>query len=114
MVIRRGEIWWAALRTPYGSEPGLRRPVVVIQINEFNDSPIQTVITVPFSSNLKLAQAPGNVLCKGRLTKLSRDSVANVSQIATFDKTRLMEWVGKLPTRLMLRIEAGLRLVQGL
>jgi mRNA interferase MazF len=114
MVIRRGEVWWAALDTPMGSEPGYRRPVVILQINDFNDSPIRTVIAVTMSSNLKLAAAPGNVLCRRHQTKLSKDSVANVSQVATLDKTRLLQRVSALPSHLFSRLEEGLRLVMGL
>jgi mRNA interferase MazF len=113
-VIRRGEIWWAALETPLGSEPGYRRPVVVVQINDFNDSPIRTVVVVTMSSNLKLAAAPGNVLIQRKQTKLSKDSVVNVSQVATLDKQRLLERVSVLPSHQMNRVENGLRLVLGL
>lgn len=114
MVIRRGEIWWAALDSPMGSKPGYRRPVVVVQINDFNDSPIRTVIVVTVSSNLKLAASPGNVLIKRKQTKLSKDSVVNVSQVATLDKLRLLERVSVLPPYQLNRVEDGLRLILGL
>jgi len=86
--MRRGEVWWAALGKPFGSAPGYRRPVVVLQINDFNDSPIRTVVVVAITSNLALARAPGNVLCRRRDTGLSKDSVVNVSQVATIDSAR--------------------------
>ena len=114
MVIRRGEIWWAALDTSMGSEPGYRRPVVIVQINDFNDSPIRTVIAVTVSSNLKLAAAPGNVLIKRKQTRLSKDSVVNVSQVATLDKQRLLQRVSILAPHQLNRVEEGLRLVLGL
>ena len=84
MVIHRGEIWWASLVQPSGSEPGYRRPVIVAQSNNFNISQIRTVISVIITSNLKLAKAPGNILLKKKKTGLSKNSVANVSQIVTF------------------------------
>jgi mRNA interferase MazF len=114
VVARRGEIWWAALGRPHGSEPGYRRPVLVLQIDEFNESPIQTVVVATLTSNLRLAQASGNVLCSRRQTGLAKASVVNVSQVATIDKTRLLERVGTLPGRLLAEVEEGLRLVLGL
>lgn len=112
--MRRGEIWWAALGRPAGSEPGYRRPVVILQINEFNESPIQTVVVVTITSNMRLAQAPGNVPCRTRDTGLKKTSVVNVSQVATIDKKHLLERVGTLPGRLLAEVEEGLRLVLGL
>lgn len=112
--MRRGEIWWAALGKPLGSEPGYRRPVVILQTDEFNESPIQTVIVVTITSNTRLAQAPGNVPCGTRDSGLKKPSVVNVSQVATIDKTRLLERVGTLPSRTLTEVEEGLRLVLGL
>ncbi len=98
MVISRGEIWWASLPEPMGSEPGYRRPVLVAQSDNFNQSRIDTVIVVAISSNLRLANAPGNVLLPRRATGLAKDSVANVSQVVTVDKGFLTEYVGMLPS----------------
>lgn len=114
MVARRGEIWWAALGRPEGSEPGYRRPVLILQIDDFNESPIQTVIVATLTSNTRLAQAPGNVLCRKRDTGLTKPSVVNVSQVATIDKKRLLERMGSLSGRLLAEVEDGLRLVLGL
>jgi len=111
VVIQRGEIWWATLPEPIGSEPGYRRPVIIIQSNVFNRSQIATVVAVIVTSNTRLAQAPGNVLLPKRATGLSQESVANVSQVITVDKQFLTERIGKLPTNLVEQIEAGLRLV---
>jgi len=111
VVIQRGEIWWATLPEPIGSEPGYRRPVIIIQSNAFNRSQIATVVAVIVTSNTRLAQAPGNVLLPKRATGLSQESVANVSQVITVDKQFLTERIGKLPTNLVEQIEAGLRLV---
>ncbi len=113
-MIRRGEIWWASLADPTGSEPGYRRPVVVVQSGEFNESRIRTVVVVAITSSLRLAAAPGNVLCRKRQTGLPRESVINVSQVATINKIRLTQRVGRLPSRLMQLVEAGLRLAMGL
>ncbi len=110
----RGEIWWASLPRPTGSGPGYRRPVLVLQANEFNASRIQTVVVAAITSNVKLAAAPGNVLCARRDTALSRDSVINVSQIVTLDKSLLTVRVGALPSRLLRQVEEGLRLVLAL
>ena len=112
--MRRGEIWWAGLRKPRGSEPGLRRPVLVVQTDEFNRSRIQTVVAVVLTSNLRLGKAPGNVSLTKRLTGLPKDSVANVSQIVTLDKRFLTRRAGLVPARQLRRIESGMRLVLGL
>jgi len=99
------------LPEPRGSEPSFRRPVLVIQANSFNRSRIQTVIVAVISSNLRLADAPGNVLLPASVSGLPRDSVVNVSQLLTLDRDFLTEAVSKLPGRLMAEVDAGLRLV---
>lgn len=113
-MIRRGEMWWASLPEPAGSEPGYRRPVLVIQTNQFNEGSIRTVIVLAITSNLRLAGAPGNVLCRTKDTGLAKESVINVSQAATVNKARLTQRIGVLPSSLMQEVEAGLRLVLGL
>ena len=113
-MIRRGEIWWASLPEPTASEPGYRRPVLVVQSDDFNRSRIATIIAVVITSNLKLAQAPGNVLLPRKATGLIKDSVANVSQVITVDKSFLTERVGTLPPYLLEQVESGLRLVLSL
>ena len=107
----RGEIWWAALPRPAGLEPGYRRPVIVIQSNDFNRSRIDTVVVVVITSNTRLAQAPGNVFLPRSMTGLPKDSVANVSQVTTIDKSLLTERVGVLTPDLLEQVEGGLRLV---
>ena len=97
MVISQGDVWWADLGEPVGSQPGFRRPVVVVQSDSFNRSRIATVVCVPLTSNLRLADAPGNVRLDVEATGLSKDSVANVSQPVTLDRVSLTERVGKLP-----------------
>jgi mRNA interferase MazF len=112
--MRRGEIWWAGLPEPVGSEPGYRRPVLVIQADDFNRSRIATAIVAVITSNLKLAEAPGNVLLPKKATGLSKDSVVNVSQVLTVDKGYLTERIGELPKYLLEQVEDGLRLVMEL
>lgn len=107
----RGEVWWANLPDPVGSEPGYRRPVVVVQDDTFNQSRISTVIVVIITSNLQLAAAPGNILLPSGISGLSRDSVVNVSQIITVDKAFLVERVGSLPDDLLEVLNEGLRTV---
>jgi mRNA interferase MazF len=114
MVMRRGEVWWAALSRPLGSAPGYRRPVLILQIDEFNESPIRTVVVAAITSNTRLAAAPGNVLCSRRDTRLSKASVVNVSQVATIDKSALLQRVGVLAVAKLQQVEDGMRLVLGL
>jgi mRNA interferase MazF len=113
MVIAQGEVWWADLAVPGGSEPGFRRPVIVVQGDSFNRSSLRTVVTVPLTSNLRWAGAPGNVRLTARATGLPRDSVANVSQVVTLDKGNLTERVGKLTTTKLELILAGIDIVLG-
>jgi mRNA interferase MazF len=111
MVIQRGEVWWADLDEPRGSEPGFRRPLVVVQTDAFNRSRIRTTIAVVLTSNLRLVDAPGNVLVPKVQSRLPKDSVANVSQVVTVDRDVLSERTGKLPAATMAAIDQGLRLV---
>lgn len=112
--MKRGEIWWADLPDPVASEPGYRRPLAIIQADDFNRSLINTVMVVVLTTNLRLADAPGNVLLPSKLSGLTKDSVVNVSQVLTIDKSFLTEKVGKLRKMELQKIEAGLRLVLGL
>lgn len=112
--MQRGEIWWAELADPRGAEPGYRRPVVVVQSDAFNRSQISTVVVVALTSNLVLADAPGNVRLTRRESKLPRESVVNVSQLLTLDRRFLSERVSQLPARVIERVCAGLRLVLSL
>ena len=113
MVISQGEIWWADLPTPTGSGPGFRRPVVIVQSDGLNRSRIATVICVPLTSNLGWATAPGNVRLSARLTSLSKESVANVSQIVTIDRALLKARVGKLPLLKLQLLLSGIDVVLG-
>lgn len=111
MEFRRGEIWWATLPRPVGSAPGLRRPVLVVQSDAFNASNINTVIVASITSNTEVARAPGNVRLDAAHSHLKKDSVVNVSQLATLDRRILTEHVTSLSEELMDRVDAGLRLV---
>ncbi len=102
------------LSEPVGSEPGYRRPTLIVQSNDFNRSRISTVIAVVITSNIKLAEAPGNVFLPRNVTGLPKDSVANVSQVITIDKDFLTERVGSLSPEFLQRVETGLRLVLAL
>ncbi len=113
MVISQGDVWWADLPPPAGSGPGFRRPVVVIQGDALNRSRIATVVCVPLSSSLRWVDAPGNALLAARPTGLSKDSVANVSQIVTLDKALLTEHVGKLSATKVQLLLSGVDVVLG-
>lgn len=110
----RGEVWWAALPDPAGSEPGYRRPVLVVQSDAFNRSRIQTVVVVVLTSNLRLLDAPGNVLVPKRESGLSKDSVVNVSQVMTLDRSFLVEPCRRLPASTLRKVDEGLRLALAL
>lgn len=112
--MRRGEIWWASLGDPVGSGPGFRRPVLVVQSNDFNKSSIRTTVCAVVTSNLRLAEAPGNVRLARRASGLGRDSVVNVSQLVTVDKRLLTVRIGRVPPEMLLSVEAGIRLVLAL
>lgn len=108
--MRRGEIWWADLGQRRGSAPAKRRPVVIVQSDAFNASAISTVMVAAITSNLRLADAPGNVRLGTRTSKLPKSSVVNVSQVATIDKSALSGRVSALSTETMTQVDEGLRL----
>jgi mRNA interferase MazF len=112
-VIVQGEVWWADLGEPAGSEPGFRRPVVVVQCDAFNTSTLRTAVCVALTSNLKWADAPGNVLLTARATGLPNPSVANVSQVVTLDRADLTERVGRLSASNLELVLAGIDAMLG-
>ena len=114
MVVERGEVWWADLGEPDGAEPGYRRPVMIVQSDAFNRSRLRTVIAVALMTNLRLVEAPGNVLVPAKAAGLPKDSVANVSQVITVDRDFLLERAGRIRGQLLKDIENGLRLILGL
>src|ERR1700722_13777790 len=112
--VRRGGIWWADLPQPRGSEPGFRRPVLVVQANQFNESRIRTVLVAVITGNIALASAPGNVLLPRRSSGLREDSVINVSQIVALDRSFLADHVGSISPQIQALVDNGLRMVLGL
>ena len=111
MVIKRGEIWWAVLPEPVGSGPGYKRPILIVQSDEFNKSKINTIIAVVITSNRRLAAAPGNVFLSPKKSKLPKESVINVSQIITIDKSFLSEKVHIISSEIIAQVDEGLKLV---
>ena len=109
--MQRREVWWAELDEPRGSEPGFRRPLLIVQADSFNRSRLRTVLGVVLTSNAALLGAPGNVLLPAKQTGLPRDSVANVTQIVTLDEDYLAEKAGQIPPKLMGQVDAGLKLI---
>lgn len=112
-MIAQGEVWWADLGDPLGSDPGFRRPVVVVQSDAFNRSRIGTVVCVALTINLRWAEAPGNALLTAKLTGLPKDSVANVSQLVTLDRAALTERVGSLPAKKLELVLLGIEILLG-
>jgi mRNA interferase MazF len=110
-MVKRGEIWWAVLPEPSGSGPGYKRPVLIIQSDEFNKSKINTIIAAVITSNIRLAAAPGNVLLTPKKSKLPKKSVINVSQIITMDKSFLSEKVHTLSNEIIAQVDEGLKIV---
>lgn len=112
--MQRGEVWWASMPEPSGSGPGYRRPYLIVSADSFNQSRINTVIAAVITSNLRLAEAPGNVRLGVRGTGLSRPSVVNVSQVITIDKAFLTEKIGRLTPTQLAAVDDGLRMALSL
>jgi mRNA interferase MazF len=112
--VQRGEVWWAALAAPVGSEPGYRRPVLIVQSDTFTRSAIKTVVCAAITSNLQLAAAPGNVRVAARASGLPKPSVVNVSQVGAIDRSFLKQRVTVLDAEAMRQVDEGLRLVLNL
>jgi mRNA interferase MazF len=113
VTVAQGDIWWADLPEARGSGPGFRRPVVVVQGDALNRSRIATVVCVALTSNVKWANAPGNVLLSPSATGLPKESVANVSQLVTLDKTDLVDRTGKLSKTKLELVLSGIDVVLG-
>lgn len=111
MNIKQGDIFWVDFGSPKGSEPGYRHPHVIIQNNVFNASKINTIVICALTSNLKWARSPGNVLLKKGEGNVPKDSVVNISQIATVDKSFLEEKIGTLPPSKIKQIIDGVKLL---
>jgi mRNA interferase MazF len=113
VVVAQGDVCWADLPEPTGSGPGFRRPVIVVQSDAFNRSAIATIVCIPLTSNLRWAQAPGNILLPARATGLPRDSAANTSQIVAIDRALLTERVGRVSRSQLEAILGGIDVVLG-
>lgn len=112
--MQRSEIYWADLGTASGSRPANRRPALIIQSNPYNESRLATVLVAVITSNTALATMPGNVFLPAVATGLPRDSVLNVTALATLNKTDLTDWAGQVPPSIMSDVDRGLRRVLGL
>jgi mRNA interferase MazF len=109
--VERGEVWWAELGPAIGAAPACHRPVLIVSADSFNRSAIQTVLVAAITTSLRLARRPGNVILPAGTGGLDRESIVNVSQVATIDRDQLAERVGALGTGFMRQVDAGLRLV---
>lgn len=110
-MIRQGEVYWVDLGAPSGSGPGLLHPHVVVQNDLFNRSRLRSVVVCALTSNLRRAEAPGNVLLDDGEAGLPRRSVVNVTQLFTVDKGDLVEQLGTLSPIRVREILAGIDLL---
>ena len=113
-MIGRGDVWWADFGPARGSAPAFQRPALVISADSFNRSAIQTVVVAAITTSQRLARRPGNVILPAGVGGLDRESVVNVSQLATVDRGQLVERLGVLGAGFMRQVDAGVRLVLGL
>lgn len=109
--IRQGNVYWVDFGEPAGSEPGFRRPCVVVQNDVFNASRLNTVVICAVTSNLTLQRSPGNVFLKKGEAHLPKDSVVNVTQLVTVDKTLLVEKIGALSPGKLRKVLDGINLL---
>jgi mRNA interferase MazF len=110
----RGELWWVDYGIPFGSEPGYRRPVIILQNDIFNNSKINTTVVIPISTNLLLADVPGNIFISKKESKLSKDSVILPSQIGVIDKERLIERISRINNEILRKIETNILFILGI
>jgi len=110
----RGELWWADFGLPFGSEPGYKRPVLIIQNDVFNNSKINTTIVIPLTTNLLLAEAPGNMIITGSESKLKKDSVIIISQIEAIDRQRLIKKITAVDGAIIKKVEDSIMFVLGM
>ncbi len=110
--MRRGELWWADLGVPVGSAPGYRRPILVVSSDRFNSSRLATVVVAAVTSNLRLGDAPGNVVVDE--PALARPSVVNLTQLLAIDRQLLEERIAMVTRILLRQVDSGLRLSLGL
>ena len=110
----RGELWWADLGIPFGSEPGFKRPVLILQNDFVNKSRINTIIAVPLTTNMQYADAPGNILITKNESALEKDSVITISQIEVLDRRRLIGKISRIDKTIMEKVEDSVMFILGL
>ncbi len=110
---RQGDIFWVRFGRSRDSGPSGKRPAVIIQNDLLNRSNIRTTVVALITSNIKLEEVPGNVRLKRGVGNIPKASVVVVSQIATVDKTRLLEKIGMLNKETTERIIQGCQMVIG-
>jgi mRNA interferase MazF len=109
--VKRGEVWWANLPEPVASEPGYRRPVLIISSNFYNLTSISTIIGITLTSNLDYARLPNNIFLSSRETGLSQDSVINMTQVITVDKRFLEQQIGNINQSTLEQLNESLKTV---
>jgi mRNA interferase MazF len=109
--VYQGEVYWLDFGPPSGSGPAERHPCVVVQSDAFNRSRIASTVVCLITSNTSRSRSPGNVALKKGDGNLPKDSVVNVSQVQTVDRSDLSERMGKLPARTVDAIRDGLQLL---
>ncbi|GHV96348.1 mRNA interferase [Spirochaetia bacterium] len=108
----KGEIWWAALPPdPRGSEPGKKRPVLIVQGDELNRRALSTVICATITSNLLLAGSSPNILLEKGESGLPISSVINFSQILTIDRYYITKLVSMVSKPVLAKIDESLKFV---
>jgi mRNA interferase MazF len=112
-LVKQGDLYWATPPDPRGPEPGYDRPVVVVQQTAINSSEIRTVVCVSLTTNIRLANVPGNVLLSPQKTTLNKTSIANVSQVITLDKRYLKSYIATLPAEALAAVLDGIELMLG-
>ena len=113
MEIAQGDIWWVEFGDPVGSEPGWRRPAVVVQSQLLNASMIATILCVPLTTNLRMRHAPGHVLLPAATLGLPRDSLANATGLTALARERFSERAGRITPGQLLAIMAGIDIALG-
>jgi len=107
----RGEIWWVDFGIPAGSEPGYKRPVLVIQNDKLNNARLSTTIVLPITSNLSFKDIKGNVFLPKSISKLSKDSIILVHQAICIDRSILDEKVSIMDKDIIWKVESELLFV---
>jgi len=110
-MIKRFEIWIADLNSRVGTEPGKKRPVLVVQSNLLNKIPHSSTIICPITTNIKNEAQILRVALKKGQANLQRDSHVLIDQIRAIDNQRLVEKIGTLPKHLVAEVRRNLSIV---